>query len=201
MSHVFDIPFIDQSTFTTTDKICMMIHDQLIRLEEEFFFFKQDIKHAKQTEKFNEIMRCVRDYVDNSDNSEKYHIYADYNPDNVVCVFDGNGTQLPMSICTKHLSHKRVQQIWRKLFPIAKEKAMMALLDEWNDDGHENNDHVVYCVDHDGPEEMKHWDIMALYTYTDAEVKSVLNEMTMTEIAGIQPDIRYVHRKLLNPTV
>lgn len=195
-----NIPFLDQSRFSTTDKICLMIHDQLIRLEEDFYNFKIDILQAKRIEKFNEIRKCV-DAFENGDDEDdgKYHIEFDYDPANMMVVWDGNGSQLPISICIKSLPRERVMKIWQKLFSMEKQNAIVTLIDDWNEEGFLNDDHILYCVNHDGPNECASLQRMTTNTYTDADVKAVLNELTLCELASIDPLIRVVKRKLLNP--
>lgn len=193
-----NVPFLDQSTFSTTDKICLMIHDQLIRLEEDFYNFKRDIVKAKSIEKFHDIKRCIDNFANNDQSDDdQYHVIRDHH--DVMVAFDGNGAQFMISICLKHLSRERVIAIWEKLFSKEKIKTILALLDEWQEEGFLNDDHIVYCVDHDGPNEMKHMKILDYYLYSDEEVKAVLSELTLFELADIRPEIQCVRYKLLNP--
>lgn len=61
-----------------------------------------------------------------------------------------------------------------------------------------HDDHIVWCVHHDGPNEVKNLKVLDTLSYSEKELKLVLIELTLTELAEIQPKISVVKHKMIS---
>lgn len=113
-----DIPLLDMSTATTTDKLCFMILDHLRRAEDEFNQFRNEYIESKRIEKYNQVMAHVEKFIDREDD-DKYHImHEGYDPSTTMVFWKNEEEhQLAISITISKLSPERIRGIWNKLFP------------------------------------------------------------------------------------
>jgi hypothetical protein len=92
-----DIPFLDQSTVTATERLCFMILGHLQKQEDDLSAFREEILQAKRTEKFYEVMKYVEEYV----NSNEYGSLQ-----------GGDLEQLAVCICIENMTLDRVKDVF-----------------------------------------------------------------------------------------
>jgi hypothetical protein len=137
-------------------------------------------------------MKCVWDFINNEDDDQKYHVVKEYATDVMVFMCHGEWTQLAVSICIKRLPTERIKTIWAKLFP---NHDIDRLIQVWEEDGNNDSDHIIYGYDHDEPNETIIMERMKKYEYTADDVKTLINDLTLVELANIVPEIKEVTYK------
>ena len=183
-----DIPFLDQSTVTSSDRLCFMILDHLKRLEDNLDEFRKEYIDAKRIEKYNELAKIVMDFIDH-EHDGKYRIEYKYDEKEVMVFECGAETQLVISMCIKKLSRERILSIWEKIFP---DKNITDLLNYWEEECNIDSFHVVWGFDHDTRDYEAHCRALETKSYGEEDVRKLLNELTLAEIVDITPVIEEV---------
>jgi hypothetical protein len=93
---------------------------------------------------------------------------------------------LAISIIIKNLSKERITALWKQLFPT---HDVDTLLEIWEEHHGIEWLHIVFGIDHDSPDEDKRFEKSKRLWYTEENVKSLLNELTMAEVININPQI------------
>lgn len=167
-----NIPFLDQATVTSTERLCFMILGHLQKQEDDLAAFREEVLQAKRAEKFHEVMNYVEDYVDKSDYGS---------------IQGGDCEQLAMCVCVENIPLERVKDIFRRVFPnktVPKYKTVP-------EDEKESLCYTVYHIDNDAScvEWESQSNAIKAVSFSEQDIKSLLSEMTMVEIANIVPKI------------
>jgi len=200
-----ELTFIDESTITSTDRLCFMILDHLKRQEDEFEKFKNEYMDSKRIEKLNEIKKEVMKFIcrettttyneDNNtfttiEDNPRYNVSADPMARNTELFHTDEKSQLIISICIKNLPFVRIKSIWKKLFP---SKEIDLIIDEWIHDGYcHNSHHIIKGVDLNSIYKDHHLKTLDKYTYSKDEINMLLNELSLSELVNITPRIKTV---------
>ena len=187
---------MEQTKWPSTDKPYFVIMEHLKRMEEKFDKFMEDYVKSKQLEKFNEVMKAVWEYIEDQ-HSYKYAFKTDYDPCGGIFTTQGDWNQLPMSICIKHLARDRVLSMWKATFP---KHDIQSLLDAWVERKIMDGDHIVYGYHFDSPNAQTYLDMMKKVSYDEEDVKVLLGQLTLAELASITPKIScisYTHIKTI----
>lgn len=184
---------LDPSTVSATEKLCFMILDHCRRQEDALENFRKEYTDSKRIEKYNQIMSTVWSFINHEDDNNKYRVVFEYDEQSVM-VFETYGTanQLAVSMCLKKLSNDRIKQIWSKLFP---SHNIIDLLNYWEEECNINSHHLVWGYDHDASNYHEHDRVMNSKSYSEEDVKKLLTELTLLEIADIVPEIEEVTYK------
>ncbi len=165
---------MDQATYT--EQMLRLILDEIKQLEGRFDQFKNDYTQAKRIEKFNEIMDCIYEYIENDEpNANKPRLCYDIG-------------QLFISICIKKLPRERILSIWNKIFP---NHNIENILDECQGFCYQDNDHhVLVGINDVGCKQTL--DRFQQYIYSKVDMMKLICELSVTELAEIQPEINEV---------
>ncbi len=185
-----DIPLLDQSTLTASDKLCFMILDHLKRQEDAFEDFRNEYINAKRFKKYTRIMKAAYTFLDHELDGtyivkykhNKGHIYDERRFDFMV---HGPETQIAVSMCIKNLSNDRINEVWNKIFP---DHIIADVLEQYNDT--DVDEHIIWGYNYKLPGTYK--DAIDKKVYEDDDIKKLLNELTLKEIASIHPEIKVV---------
>lgn len=150
--------------------------------------FHLEYLESKRIKKYNRVMQSVENFIDNQDLDE-YTVTREYyeDPDDITLYMcHGDWNQLAISICIKKLSPDRIKSIWSKIFPSKDIDIILEDLEEnceWK--------HVIYGYDHDKNSPK----VLQKYEYTEEDVKKLLEELSLSELANIIAEIREVTYK------
>lgn len=144
---------------------------------------------AKRVKKYHQIMEYVYHIIDNK-SKKMYWFTNEYDEENVrkfIC--NDECTQIAVSICLKSLSRSRADEICEKVLP---NHDMTTIVDQSYAEGNVPYEHTVYGYDMYSEKVDMYRKVMERFTFSHEDVKGVLNEMTIIELANIVPKIEHV---------
>ena len=184
---------------SSSDRLCLMLLERLEKVETSYTKFQDDFIQYKRVTKHHEIMKYVEEFLRKhyEKPSELFVHYDSSIIDKRNGIFNDEDGQLAMSICVSQLSNERILDIWKAVLPYHN---INAFIKAWDDDTFDDQclsrfdyDFILKGVEHDSADEGRKLDLLNCeFTYEKQEIRKVLNQMTLLEIADIVPKIHSI---------
>ncbi len=185
---------MDPPSIAELKELCCKILLKVDQLGDELRILKQELLSTKRIEKCNEILTTIATFYDHRHDRTKYIIsHTGYDPEEGTFWTDCADMQLAISIIIHHLSHERIRSIWSRLFP---KHDIETLLKEWTEGGCTYSDHIVYGYIVNISNEEMYRQKLKPFVYDEKDIVALLNDLTISEIAEIRPNIKsveYIH--------
>lgn len=159
-----------------------------------FESFYQEYIAAKRVKKYHQMMDYIIEMTGNK-KDPKFVIIREYDEDQVEKYLSCNEcSQIAISMCLKSLSRDRADELCAKLFP---DYSTKFILDKSYDEGNVPTEHIVYGYDmlargENGGGNSKYRVAMKRFDFNEDQVMNLINELTLVELANLQPKIEYV---------
>lgn len=152
---------------------------------------------AKRLKKYHKMMEYIHD-ITSEKKTPKYTIIREYNEDEVAKYHTYDEcSQIAISMCLKSLPRDRAEELCAKLFP---KHDTQTIIDESYNEGNVPTEHIVYGYDMLARAEsaQAYREAMKRFNFNEDHVMSLVNELTLVELANLVPKIEYVTYKIVS---
>lgn len=162
-----------------------------------FESFYEEYITAKRLKKYHKMMEYIHD-VTSDKKTPKYIIIREYDENEIAHYHTYDEcSQIAVSMCLKSLPRDRAEGLCVKLFPTHDTQTIM---DASYHEGNVPSEHIVYGYDMSarGESGNAYRKAMERFNFNEDHVMSLVNELTLVELANLVPRIEYVTYQIVS---